>query len=177
MTAFISLKTWCGWTGSQCREDLTRRDTPTSTAWVLQFEGIRVIFGRKTEREMFGLGMSGTLASADRSYSWNFVIEFDIDISKELRNKELVWLVKMAYDEMVINLSLSGNQNAECEDSNCNRSSGLLGQIHQRGRQPYRKKRNYSLLPSSFGRSFTFLHHYSIPRPRQMIISIDMQRG
>lgn len=58
---------------------------------------------------MFGLGMSGTLTSADRSYSWNFVIEFDIDISKELRNKELVWLVKMAYDEMVINSSLSGN--------------------------------------------------------------------
>lgn len=53
--------------------------------------------------------MSGTLASADRSYSWNFVIEFDIDISKELRNEELVWLVKMAHDEIVINSSLSGN--------------------------------------------------------------------
>ena len=51
---------------------------------------------------MFGPEISGTLASAGRSYSWNSVVEFDIDISNELSNNELVWLVEVAYDEMVL---------------------------------------------------------------------------
>lgn len=41
------------------------------------------------------------MASAGRSYSWNSIAEFDIDIAKELSDNELVWLVKVAYEEMV----------------------------------------------------------------------------
>lgn len=41
------------------------------------------------------------MSSAGRSYSWNSIAEFDIDIAKELSDNELVWLVKVAYEEMV----------------------------------------------------------------------------
>ena len=47
--------------------------------------------------------ISNTFASASPpSYSWNSILEFDTDISKELSNDEIVGLAKQGYDEMVI---------------------------------------------------------------------------
>lgn len=51
---------------------------------------------------MLGLEISKTITSPGCSYSWNFVVEFDIDISTELCDNELLWLAKLGYDEMVI---------------------------------------------------------------------------
>lgn len=51
---------------------------------------------------MLGLEISKTITSTGCSYSWNFVVEFDIDISTELCDNELLWLAKLGYDEMVI---------------------------------------------------------------------------
>lgn len=45
--------------------------------------------------------MSKTFASASPpSYTWNCILEFDKDISKELSNDELVGLAKQGYDEI-----------------------------------------------------------------------------
>lgn len=51
---------------------------------------------------MLGLEMSKTMALAGCSYSWNSLVEFDIDISTELSNQELLWLARLGYNEMVI---------------------------------------------------------------------------
>ena len=57
----------------------------------------------KTESKMLGMKISNTFASASPpSYSWNSILEFDHDISKELSNDELVGLAKQGHDEMVI---------------------------------------------------------------------------
>lgn len=50
---------------------------------------------------MLGLEMSKTMASTGCSYSWNSVVEFDIDICTELCDDELLWLAKLGYYEMV----------------------------------------------------------------------------
>lgn len=52
---------------------------------------------------MLGIKISNTFASASPpSYSWNSILEFDNDISKELSNDELVGLAKQCYDEIVL---------------------------------------------------------------------------
>lgn len=42
------------------------------------------------------------MALAGCSYSWNSLVEFDIDISTELSDQELLRLAKLGYNEMVI---------------------------------------------------------------------------